>query len=363
MRTYIPIRRLTLLLAALLATLAVPAAAQTPPTSFSYRWEASDSGIPRSDGLGSFARDPVETSTLYGLTRRGTFKSVNNGRSWFRVNNELNAIDIAVDPSDPAIVYVVGMYGVIKTTDGGVTWSRKNQGLPDHTHPGAIAITPTEPNVLYSGLSSSYSSPPDGGVYRSTDGAETWSYLGLEGQIPYEILVHPNNPDIIYVAGTRGLHTSYDGGEHWSERNPDLPTYVASLAMDPHDPDVMYAGTSTSISDPAGIYKSVNAGVSWSLVATAAGGLPVAAVADISIDPEWPNTVYVAAAYDVFASLDGGASWHTLDFPGNSLDSVIYDPEESGRGVLVGVWDFDYRPQAYRGLRLDARQFLPLMLR
>lgn len=346
-----------LLVVSLLFLLAMPAAAQAPPTNFSHQCFVSDTGLPRSE-IRALARDPVETSTLYAQVWEGISKSVDNGRSWLPVTDHPGGTDIVIDPANPATVYVTGyLRGVVKTIDGGATWYQKNEGFPNGNYPRAVAIAPTTPNVVYAGLHDVYSGSPPGGVYRSIDGAETWSYVGLDHQAVYDILVHPTDPDLVYVAGWQGLFISYDGGEHWTERHPDLPSPVSSLAVDPHNPDIMYAGTR----EGDGIFRSTDAGNSWLPTGLATGGARLFGVSEINVDPEWPYPVNAATAYGVFASLDGGASWHNLGCSGNYFSAVTYDPEEPGRGVLAGR--FGLPGGVFRGLRLDARQFLPLMIR
>lgn len=344
-----------ILLAVLLATLALPAAAQTPPTSFNYYWTPSNTGL-ADLSVRALARDPVDTATLYVQTWEGISKSVDNGRSWTRVNDSPAGTALVVDPNDNATVYATGyLRGVVKTTDGGVTWSQKNQGFPNYNYPRTIAVAPTTPNTVYAGLHDVYSGAPPGGVYRSTDGAETWSYLGLEDEAVYTILVHPTNPNLLYVGGWHGLFISYDGGDHWTERHPDLPIYVSAIAMDPRDPSTMYVGTWDD-----GIYKSVDLGETWFILDEDGSPSRHLATFQLTVDPAWPYPIYVAAAQGVYGSLDGGASWRNLNASGYYM-GVVLDPDEPGRGLLVGenLSNLGIR----RGLRLDARQFLPLMMK
>lgn len=358
MRITVPIRRLTLLLAALLATLAVPAAAQAPPTNFSYRWESSNSGLTNLN-VRALARHAFESSTLYVQTRGGTFKSNDNGRTWFLVYSNTWGYDAAFDSSHVATVYLLDNgQGVLKTTDGGVIWSQKNQGIPEELVGlwQAIAVAPSQPQTLYVGFGVNSGRPPSGGVYRSIDGAENWSSVGLVQEAINDIVVHPNNPLLVYVSSWMGLYTSHDGGDHWSVRHPDLPINVTGLVMDPHDPDIMYAGTWGD-----GIYKSIDAGVSWFLTGEPESPSATLGVSQLSMDPEWPYPVYAATGQGVYGTLNGGASWHNLGAVG-IFSGVTFDPEAPGRGVLAGNLVV-YGTGLHRGLRLDARQFLPVMLR
>ena len=163
--------------------------------------------------------------------------------------------DIAAVPNDPNTLYVAtATGGAWKTTNGGVTWE------PIFQHGGtaslgSVTVAPSNPNVVWLGSGETWnwrSVSWGDGVYKSEDGGETWDHMGLEETRHVgRILIHPEDPDIVYVAGVgalwgsneeRGVFKTTDGGESWEKVLYVSPlTGVVDLAMDPRDPDLLYA--------------------------------------------------------------------------------------------------------------------------
>ena len=129
------------------------------------------------------------------------------------------------------------------------TWSAINSGLTN-TQVYALAIDPTNPNIIYAGT--------NGGVFKSTDWGGNWSAInsGLTNTHVWALAIDPSNPSIIYAGTTGGVYKSADGGGHWSASS--LTYYVYSLAIDPSNPSIIYAGTSS------GVFKSTDGGGHWS---------------------------------------------------------------------------------------------------
>jgi hypothetical protein len=159
---------------------------------------------------------------------------------------------------DQPLVYYMGATGggVWKTTDGGLTWRPMADRFLTAGSIGAIAVAPSDPNVVYVGTGESPirgNVSPGDGMYRSTDGGNTWTKIGLAdaGQIAH-IVVHPHDPDLVYVAvlghafgpnPTRGVFRSRDGGRTWQTilfRSDSAG--ACDLAMDPTNPRILYAG-------------------------------------------------------------------------------------------------------------------------
>ncbi|MGE5232646.1 MAG: VPS10 domain-containing protein [Acidobacteriota bacterium] len=224
--------------------------------------------------------------------------------------------------------------GVWKTTDAGTTW----EPISDHDFHtgsiGAIAVAPSDPNVLYVGTGES---PIRGnlssgdGLYKSTDAGATWSHLGLAGseQIA-RVAVDPRDPERVYVAAQgspwgpseeRGVYRSRDGGRTWqrvlfvSQR-----AGACDLALDPTNPRVLYAAfwqvvrrpwTIDSGGPDSGLYESSDGGDSWKRLG---GGLPEGVVGRIgvAVAPAQPQRVWaIVEAKDggVYRSDDGGESF------------------------------------------------------
>jgi photosystem II stability/assembly factor-like uncharacterized protein len=197
-------------------------------------------------------------------------------------------IAVAGVPGDPTTFYFGAVGGgVWKTTDGGTVWQPIFDAQPVASI-GAIAVAPSNPSVLYVGTGEAdlRSDLALGkGMYKSTDAGKTWTSIGLgeTGQIG-RIVVHPKNPDIVYVAalghaygpnGDRGVYRSIDGGGHWTKAldlGPDVG--VVDLALVPDRPDTLYATGWQARREPwteyapsqgagSGLYKSTDAGRHW----------------------------------------------------------------------------------------------------
>lgn len=273
---------------------------------------------------------PLEKTSLEGLAFRSIGPAVTGGR----------VIDIDVDPRDHSRYYVASAHGSLwKTTNGGVSFSPIFDGQTSFAI-GAVTLDPSNPNVVWVGTGEnnahSYVIPGDG-VYRSDDGGKSWVNKGLKNsQQIGAILVHPENSDIVWVAaygphrqsgGDRGVFKTTDGGETWTNvLHPSDHTGCWELHMDPRNPDVLYTvahqrqrylSTIVTGGDESAIYKSTDGGENWTRLK---GGLPQKKVGRIgmAISPVDPDVLYAvvdAKAVDhkenrgSYRSRDGGASW------------------------------------------------------
>ncbi len=247
--------------------------------------------------------------------------------------------DFAVDPRNPFHYYVGACSGgVWETTDGGTTFFPIFDGQNSYSI-GCLALAPTNPNILWvgTGESNSQRSVSYGdGVYRSLDGGKTWRNMGLKRSMHIgRILVHPQDENIVYVAaegplwgpgGDRGVYKTTDGGETWNKvLDIDQDTGVVDLVMDPRDPDTIYAAAYQRRrhlwvlidgGPGSGIYKTTNGGADWTELTN---GLPTVDMGRIglAIPPQAPDTVYaIVEAADgkggFFRSQNRGASWEKM---------------------------------------------------
>lgn len=206
--------------------------------------------------------------------------------------------DLAVVESNPNTFYVASAGGgVWKTTDGGDTFQPITESLPTQCM-GSIAVCQAKPEVVY--LGTGEANPRNSvswgkGVYKSTDGGQTWKSCGLEDTHHIgRVVVHPENPDVAYVAALghvwgpnkdRGIYRTTDGGRTWDKvKYIDENTGFIDLAMDPSDPKTLYAAAwevrrdafsggnpKTQTSPTGGLFRTTDGGQTWEKLA---GGLP-----------------------------------------------------------------------------------------
>lgn len=228
-------------------------------------------------------------------------------------------VDIAVPSDDPHTFYIATASGHLwKTTNRGITFDVLFNDQPDIFSIGAIAIAPSDSNILYLGsgeANNSRSSYWGNGVYKSTDAGESWTNVGLPmSQHIGRIVVHPTNPNVVYVAslgplysegGERGLYKSTDGGHSWermlNHRSEGQDVGVVDVVMDPTDPNTLYAATYDKVRLPwtfdlggpgSRLFKTTDGGENWIQIGQ---GLPEGMLGRIGVDVYHsdPNVLYV----------------------------------------------------------------------
>lgn len=282
---------------------------------------------------------------------------------------------IAVDPTNTDIMYTgSAALGVYKSTDAGATWNTANSGLLNIAVL-SLAISASDPQVLYAGTNFG----SDDGVYKSTDGGGSWTRMvnGIqESQKGVQaIAVDPANSDVAYIAvfdgatdATVGLYKTTDGGGSWTGMTNGIGAIknFLCLAVDPVNPNNVYAGTSFAVltsTGPSTIYKSTDAGASWNEINN---GLPtdpaeINPVRTISISPDNPNIIIAGLFMNtadllggLYVSTDGGGSWarkwdggapsvvglllrSTIIKPGSPLEFYVGLDNNTAQ-TNIGVW-------------------------
>jgi photosystem II stability/assembly factor-like uncharacterized protein len=193
----------------------------------------------------------------------------------------------------------------------------------------AIAVDPTNPDVVYVGASNGatyygeHGTLVGTGIFRSTNGGYTFvpTNSGLPSLVVTALVVDPSNPNVLYAGlDGGGVAKTTNAGASYTPVNNGLPSLdVYALAIDPVTPTTLYAGL-----DAGGVYRSLDGGATW----TASSGLFSATVYGLTVDPTAPATVYAASAAGVRKSTDGGATFAatgplTIVAPGGGTPSTI----------------------------------------
>ncbi len=247
------------------------------------------------------------------------------------MSGRVAALDVVA--SDPRIIYVgAASGGVWKSKDGGI---RFEAVFDDHIQGiGAVTIDQAHPNTVWVGTGEIWvrnSVSVGDGIYKTVDGGEKWERMGLdETERIGKILIDPRNPDVVYAATLghlwdaneeRGLFKTADGGQTWEKIlyvNED--TGCTDLAMDPQEPDILYAAMwqfrrspdfFTSGGPGSGLYKSTDAGQTWRKLTK---GLPEGELGRIALTlaPSRPNVIYATVESEktaLYRSEDLGESW------------------------------------------------------
>ncbi len=251
-------------------------------------------------------------------------------------------VAVAGHPTQPGTFYFGGAAGgVWKSTSGGALWENVSDGFFKTAAVGSIAVAESDPNVIYVGTGETAirSNVSHGdGVYKSTDGGASWTNVGLAATRHIgDILIHPSNPDIVYVAAfghawgpnpERGVYRTKDGGDSWElVLHTDDKSGAIDITWDPHNPRILYASlweaqryphALTSGGEGSGIWKSTDGGDSWSDI-TRNEGLPQAGLLGkigVAASPAKPGRVWAIIEHEtegaVYRSDDFGASWRKL---------------------------------------------------
>ncbi|MCA1764482.1 MAG: glycosyl hydrolase, partial [Flavobacteriales bacterium] len=278
--------------------------------------------------------------------------------------------DIAIHPDDENTWYLaVGSGGVWKTENAGVTWSPIFDGEAVYST-GCITIDPSNPSILWLGTGENIGGRHvayGDGIYRSTDGGGNWKNMGLKtSEHISKIIVHPRNSDVVWVAaqgplwssgGERGFYKTTDGGESWTRTlGNDEWTGVTDIAIDPRNPDLLYAATWDRHRTIAaymgggpgsGLHRSTDGGETWVELTE---GLPKENMGKIgiAISPQNPDVIYAAIELHqreggIYKSTDRGSTWaKQSDVVSGGTGPHYYQelyasPHQEGRIYLMDV--------------------------
>ena len=337
----------------------------------------------------ALAVDSTNTDIIYaggGYSDAGVFKSTDGGDTWTEINNGFIGFNkdvrcLLVDPVNPKNLYVAffpyagsNQGGIYRSTDAGLTWFPANNGIPSYVnfHSEALAIDSFDHLTVYVAV---HGSPNRGGVFKSTDGGQSWISIssGIINRALNSVAPHPSNDQIIYAGSSSqsgGIYRSTDGGMNWSQSNDGLtgqPIFTivpgdrfvfagswdnifrfekgaqvcepvntglplgytniySTIAMDPQQRSTLYAGQTFHSLD--GIYKTTNNGDNWVKIAT---GIPEFDTIkyDMLVDPSDSEIIYTGTVWEgVFKSIDAGNTFYPINVGLTNLKSgaLAIDP-------------------------------------
>jgi photosystem II stability/assembly factor-like uncharacterized protein len=281
-------------------------------------WMDVTGSLPGTD-VRDLAMDPKNASRLYLASGFGLFTSDNRGGNWTRVNlspaSDLPANVIAVDPSNSQKLYVASEYVILRSTDAGTTWTGTAMGTYIHD----LIIDPS--GTAYAATST--------GIFQSDDAGATWRLLPvLNGSEIETLALDPGNRATVYAGtGGPGVFRSNDGAKSWSAKNAGLTAGSSrAVASDASNPSLIYAAT------PAGVFKSANGGGTW-----ISSDTQLRYAMTLAIDPVTPSTVYAANDGVAKKTTDSGETWTRIQLSGAKKLAIDPSNPSTVYAALAGI--------------------------
>jgi photosystem II stability/assembly factor-like uncharacterized protein len=314
------------------------------------------------------AQTPIkfDTETISGLGARNIGSATMSGR--------VAAVDALQEGQRLTIFVGSASGGVWKSLNGGTTFKPVFDKQPIQSI-GAVTIDPKDPKIVWVGTGEAWtrnSTSIGDGVYKSTDGGETWTNVGLKNSERIaRILVDPNSDDTVYVCAPgklwsdsdeRGVYKTTNGGKTWTRvlAGANLSTGCSMVSMDRHNPRTIYAGMwdfrrkgwtfrsggeGPDAFSGSALFKSTDGGATWvSLDEKSAEGLPSKPWGRIAVAvaPSKPSTVYAFIEAEMpkdglYRSDDGGKTWRHLDRSQNMIwrpfyfANLLVDPKDENK--------------------------------
>lgn len=318
-------------------------------------------GLKDSERISRILVDPKNNDTVYACAtghlwnsnpERGVFKTTNGGKTWRKalsVNDDTGCAMIAMDPQDANILYAAMWQfrrkpytftsggpgsGLYKSTDGGETWKKLARGLPEGDLGRiGIAVAPSRPSVVYAVVEAKHSA-----LFRSDDLGESWTEMNSGQEIvgrPFyfaTVFVDPKDYNRLYKPGT-GLVVSNDGGKTFSGIGGSVHSDYHALWINPQNPEQIFVGTD------GGLYTSLDRGNNWRFIAN----LPLSQFYHVSYD--------MAQPYNVYGGLQDNSTWYAPSRAASGIQNRDWRSVYGGDGfwAFVDPTDPDYVYAEYQG--------------
>lgn len=340
-------------------------------------WKQIGRGLPESNAAQRIVVDPSAPDTLYMVTRRGGYKSINGGDSWEPFGGVVADAEIeslTLRASDA--LFAGTNKGFFRTSDGGQSWTRVGGGLPRFIVT-ALAVHPANPEVMWAGASSA-------GIWKTTDGGKTWTEAnrgfsaawiedvwgdasgrifaqvnrGLfrtDGKGGWVELLQPFSDDkarlntvvfdgkAIHAGWSWSYYRSMDGGANWSEivkAFQEPRPIFSSVVPDAKNPKVLYSADGDTSGDEPAIFKSVDGGVKWK---PATRGVAGSGIVSLRADAGGA-LVALSKEGKLYRSVDGAATWTSAGSVPQEPTALALDPSNAAR-VYVATKQNLYRSE------------------
>ena len=313
---------------------------------------------------------PSDPNTIFACAASGgIYKTTDQGESWNQIFDGYQTLaigDMAIANTNKRILYVgtgepnggngsitYDGYGVYKSTDEGASFT--HVGLENAGGIGKVVIDPTNPDrVFVACMGNLFSNNAERGIYRTTDGGDTWEnvlYIS-DSTGGIDIVIHPTHPDTIYASmwervryathrsyggPTSGMYRSYDGGDTWEELTNGLPTGNVSrigIGMCLSQPNIIYAHYSDQNRTWIDLFKTTDGGDSWQATNSDIQGTYWEG--KVHVDPTNPDILWSLGVYMWYSS-DGAQSWSTVNSSGFWVDQHgVFVHPANNQLVVIG---------------------------
>lgn len=285
--------------------------------------------------------DPQDGKTVYAATEKhGVYVTYNGGEEWdLLYNTSRRVYELAVDPTSRNIIYISLGNKIVKSTDGGETWDEVYFEALGSVRIEAMAISNENPNLIYLGAS-------DGRFIRSLNAGASWARIREFPQNIKQILINPNDNDIIYVATARnGVFRTGDKAETWhnislgddpqekAELMKDYPgiNIFTIMVFDQTQEDAIIIGTDY------GLLKNKNGEASWEAVRLLTLPRKIDVVS-LAVNPKNNQEIYYGINNALYFSEDGGKNWAARSLPTSRMTQyLLVSPVDTAK-VYLGVY-------------------------